>query len=281
MSLAAIVERLVGIHVLVLGDPIEDVYHFGHVDRLSPEAPVPVFVMDTMETRMGGAANVNKQLLELGLHTTPHFPVRSRWSVKNRFMVGHHQLFRWDQDYHLHDDEVEHFDLTGVKAVVISDYAKGSCGMLRVQGLLEQAAELGIPSVVDPKGLCWDHYHRASVITPNLAEWRAMRAACLPTRAWFPKVVRKRGAEGLEIWDAHGSERLPAQAQQVFDVTGAGDTVTAVIAAALAAGADLVSAAQLANLAAGHVVGKVGTTVCPIQELTRLAQEYDDAHRLC
>jgi len=174
-------------------------------------------------------------------------------------------------------------------AVVISDYGKGALEAAALGRLIAAARERGVPVVVDPKGRDYTVYRGASVVTPNRRELReatglatgddaAVAAACqaLIERAGVGAVLATRSERGLSLVAADGTVRhLPAAAREVFDVSGAGDTVAAVVAAALAAGADLETAAQLSNVAAGVVVGKLGTAVAHPREILRALHASD------
>lgn len=252
--------------ILVVGDPMIDIYHHGHVDRLSPEAPVPVFVQDWQESRAGGAANVVENLGMLAVRTISFFP-DDEWTEKHRYMVGSHQLLRVDKDRHTSPGD-EFPSLDGVDAIVLSDYAKGWLTSSFCVKLIHKANLAGIPTVVDPKGDNWGRYQNCTVICPNTLE------ATNPDVSLFKTVLLKEGPKGLTL-KVKGQEpkRFPATAKSVFDVTGAGDTVVAVVACALAARASLEDAAVLANLAAGHVVGQVGTATCSVERLIDLVRE--------
>jgi rfaE bifunctional protein kinase chain/domain len=265
VTLADLLERFRGLKILVTGDPMVDVYHFGRVERVSQEAPVPVFVEERVDKRLGGAANVWHQLAELGCDARAGYSLDSTtWTEKHRYLVGSHQLFRVDFDRTV--ERAGYIDY-GVAAVVVSDYGKGAV----TRESMASAIDGGQPTIVDPKGDDWDKYVGATVMCPNTEEWNDYIHTVQPTRPIFPAVVLKRGQHGIEIMRRDGPNRLlPAQAKHVFDVTGAGDTVTAVVAATIAAGGTLDQACELANLAAGYVVGEVGTTVCPIEKLREL-----------
>lgn len=254
-----------GVKILVLGDPIQDIYLFGRVERMSPEAPVPVFIQERYESRYGGAANVAYQLEALGCGMTfgwskdGEFP----WTTKTRYMVGSHQLLRVDEDLCVPNRLPA---LEGFSAIVISDYAKGAC----TPELCQEAIASGLPVIVDPKGKDWSKYQGCAVITPNSSELHAHNYHV----GKMGRILHKAGADGLYLHlcgtPESSREHFPAQARHVFDQTGAGDTVTAVIAACVAAKIPLPEACKLANLAAGYVVGEVGTTVCPIEKLREL-----------
>ena len=258
----AIIEAWQGKRILVAGDPGYDVYHFGHVDRVSPEAPVPVFVEDAIEDRPGLAYNVCQNLAALGCIPVQCFPPEP-WTVKRRFMVGTHQLLRVDYDKKHYPGPFDAAVLSNIDAVVLSDYDKGWLQPWFVEALIHQARSDAIPVIVDPKHE-FSKFIGCTLICPNQKE-----AENLLDWGHGP-VLEKRGAQGLRLHGANGYEDFPATAQHVFDVTGAGDTVVATLAAALAAGASLPEAAKLANLAAGHVVGEVGTVACSAETLKSL-----------
>lgn len=252
--------------ILVVGDPMVDVYHFGRVDRMSQEAPVPVFVEDRKEVRPGGAANVAANLRALGVVESVVFPETSLITQKHRYVVGHQQLLRVDEDKICSPTEVDIAravrDAERADLIVLSDYAKGWLTSELCQTLIQ----LGKPVVVDPKGYDWSKYDGAAVICPNEREWLAVNFH-VPHGT---SIVAKRGSQGLTVVSNEKAELFPAHAKHVFDVVGAGDTVTAVVAATLAAGGSLSDAAKLANYAAGYVVGIVGTAVCTARDLTEL-----------
>jgi len=253
--------------VLVVGDAIDDLYYFGRVDRICPEAPVPVFVPENSEVRLGGALNVEAQINALGAYAACLYG--GKRSRKSRYMSGNHLLLRVDED-----DTREATEEMVIKmrqfladkgaffnAVVISDYAKGFVTPEMAQAVIGWARQHNIPTIVDPKGSDWGKYTGCTLICPNERE----------RQLWSDQVLLKRGPAGLQLFDAQPYDQtgviIPAKAKKVYDVTGAGDTVVAVVAAAMAAGATVLEAAQLAALAAGVVVGKVGTAVCTLAEL--------------
>lgn len=272
--------------VLVIGDPMIDVYHFGQVTKLSQEAPVPVFVQAHLGNREGGALNVVRNLREMNVEVQSYLPCRP-WTEKHRYLVGHQQIFREDKDVEHPplrvDPELEEM-IAWCDTVILSDYGKGSLQHDFCQafiGLMPASK----PVIVDPRGGDWEKYVGATVICPNEHEWAAhMADRTRPTRPVFPYTLLKLGESGMQLgymevktqadilWRSH------TRARAVFDVTGAGDTVIAVFAAAAAAGLysksgiNFIDAAELANMAAGVVVGKVGTATCSREELL---QEID------
>ncbi len=169
-------------------------------------------------------------------------------------------------------DAIEQFD-----ALVLSDYGKG--GLTHIRSMIEIARDKGIPVLIDPKGDNYDRYAGATVITPNRAElalvvgsWTSeedltIRAQNLRDRLGLTALLLTRSEEGMTLFTADGVQTVPAQAREVFDVSGAGDTVIAVTAAMLAAGLNLSEAVRIANRAGGIVVGKLGTASVSYNEL--------------
>jgi len=272
---AEVVHKFAQSKVLVVGDAMQDVYHFGRVDRLSPEAPVPVFIEERQKGRPGGAANVAANLQALGCQVKTVMPRGPEITMKHRYMVGHHQLFRVDHDV---VREPTPADISNAEAlcdwadvVVLSDYAKGWLTREMCQSVIQRRC-----AVVDPKGRSWSKYERCEVICPNTKE--------MIDHAWDGALIEKRGSLGLRLYPIGQfgpSEDFPARARHVYDVTGAGDTVVAVVAACLSVGADLQSACVLANAAASVVVGKVGTSECSAEELICALDSPTDASTNC
>jgi D-beta-D-heptose 7-phosphate kinase/D-beta-D-heptose 1-phosphate adenosyltransferase len=274
VALAEIVERFATVSALVIGDAIIDEYHFGRIDRISPEAPVPVFVEDRTktETRRGGADNVAHQLEVLGCTVSKAYALRR--SIKHRYMVGHYQVFRIDRDSP-ERCEVNEFK-TGARpdVIVLSDYAKGFLTDNLCRQVIDLAQEDHIPVVVDPKGSDWSKYRGCTVLCPNESEYEKWNKEDQPAA-----LLLKCGSKGMKLIDharGHSIEDcidIPATARHVYDVTGAGDVVVALVAGALGVGCDLHRAARIATHAAGYVVGEVGTAVCPKPTLLRLIAE--------
>jgi rfaE bifunctional protein kinase chain/domain len=302
-------ERLERARVLVVGDAMLDRYWFGAVERISPEAPVPVVRVNREEERLGGAANVALNVKTLGARTTlltvvgddePARKLRQLLTqqgvtalldidpklytiVKLRVIGRAQQLIRVDfenQPDHevlagmLHDYEgalAEH------DAVLFSDYGKG--GLTHIPRMIELARAQGKPVLVDPKGSDYSRYAGATVITPNRAElaqvigpWGSEaelheRTQALRRLHGLTGLLLTRSEEGMSLFDDAGHTQVPTQAREVFDVTGAGDTVIATLAAMLACGLSLREGMPIANLAAGIVVGKFGTASVTYEEL--------------
>ena len=302
-------DRLAAARVLVVGDAMLDRYWFGAVERISPEAPVPVVRVSREEERLGGAANVAmstkalgaqvtlltvvgedeparklKQLLEQeGVSTLLGHDPQLYTIVKLRVIGRNQQLIRIDfenapQHEVLHamladyERALPHFDV-----VLFSDYGKG--GLTHIPRMIELARAAGKPVLVDPKGSDYTRYAGATAITPNRAElaqvigtWRdeahlLERAEALRAELGLDGLVLTRSEDGMSLYDAQGHTQVPAQAREVFDVTGAGDTVIATLATMLAAGLTLREAMPIANRAGSIVVGKFGTASVSYDEL--------------
>lgn len=316
-DLEMIVGRLRGVPVGCMGDVMLDRFVRGSVERISPEAPVPVLKIAGEESMPGGAGNVVRNLAALGARArlagiigddAAGLELRARLAaidgveagalltaagrrttVKTRFLAGGQQLLRTDDEAvaALPAGEAEAL-LTAVagwrddcRVVVLSDYAKGVLTGAIAAAAIERLTGGDGRVVVDPKGADFRRYRGAEVITPNRRELAVAagsavdpggEAACaraLQARDGLGAILVTLGGDGMLLVDAGGEVlMLPAQAREVFDVSGAGDTVVATLAAALAAGAPLAAAAALANTAAGIVVGKVGTAVVRAGELS-------------
>ena len=301
--------RLGKAHVLVVGDAMLDRYLFGDVDRISPEAPVPVVRVTREEDRLGGAANVALNVKALGPGVTlitavGHDEPARRLEellktqavevilgrdpklftcVKLRVIGRAQQLVRVDfenlPDHEVLADMLADFSrvLPQHDAVLFSDYGKG--GLTHIPRMIELARAAGKRVLVDPKGEDYGRYRGANVITPNRAElaqvigsWKSEaqleeRAQRLRESHGLDAVLVTRSEEGMSLFDAAGHLKVPAQAREVFDVTGAGDTVIATLAAMLACGMGLREAMPIANRAGGIVVGKFGTATVSYEEL--------------
>ncbi|MGZ5186545.1 MAG: D-glycero-beta-D-manno-heptose-7-phosphate kinase [Caldimonas sp.] len=302
-------ERLAATRVLVVGDAMLDRYWFGAVDRISPEAPVPVVRVNREEERLGGAANVALNVKTLGAQATlltvvgtdePARRLRALLEekgvtaqlgsdaklftiVKLRVIGRAQQLLRVDfenqPDHEVLASMLADYEaaLPGHDAVLFSDYGKG--GLAHIAQMISLARALGKPVLVDPKGSDYSRYAGATVVTPNRVElaqvigaWSseamlAERTERLRAELGLEGILLTRSEEGMSLFDAAGHARVPAAAREVFDVTGAGDTVIATLAAMLAAGLGLREAMPIANRAGGIVVGKFGTASVGYDEL--------------
>ncbi|HEX6703578.1 MAG TPA: D-glycero-beta-D-manno-heptose-7-phosphate kinase [Albitalea sp.] len=309
--MTATVDRnaLAAARVLVVGDAMLDRYWFGAVERISPEAPVPVVRVNREEERLGGAANVALNVKTLGARATlltvvgndePARKLRQLLEregvatllgedpqlytiVKLRVIGRSQQLIRID-----FENQPDHEVLAGMladyetamrshQAVLFSDYGKG--GLTHIPRMIELARGAGQPVLIDPKGHDYSRYAGATVITPNRAElaqvigpWSSEaqlheRAQALRRELHVDSLLLTRSEEGMSLFDDQGHVQVPAQAREVFDVTGAGDTVIATLAAMLAAGLTVREAMPIANRAGGIVVGKFGTAGVTYEEL--------------
>lgn len=292
--------------VVVAGDVMLDRYLFGSTGRISPEAPVPVVHVHDTDDRPGGAANVAVNLASLGSSTSLlgvvgtdaaadaltsileargidcdfHRDASRPTITKTRVQSRGQQLIRLDQeDVGVADGDVLQAGLSealkGAGAVVLSDYGKGA--LSGVTSLIESCRRAGVPVLVDPKGIDFNKYHGASLITPNQSEFEAVAGVCgsdeeLVSRGRtmlheleLDALLITRSEKGMLLLETDAEPVfLSTQAREVFDVTGAGDTVIATLAGAIACGEDFASAAALANVAAGLVVRKIGVaTVTP------------------
>jgi D-beta-D-heptose 7-phosphate kinase/D-beta-D-heptose 1-phosphate adenosyltransferase len=273
--LNAILDGLGDTKVLVVGDPILDLYHFGQVTRISQEAPVPIFVEHSAETRSGGMWNVaaNAKALGCAVEMSETDPVEQA-SRKHRYLVGSHQIFRIDQDVTHRPQRLSERLAAAMQwcdVAILSDYGKGTLSDEFCQEFITRMDTKFKHVVVDPRGGDWNKYAGASVIVPNEHEWAAHLAIRHGTQPVFPFTLIKMGSAGMML-KAGGLKTAPiwqsnTKARHVFDVTGAGDTVIATFAAAGACSRSVIQAAELANLAAGVVVEKVGTATCSREEL--------------
>jgi len=286
-----------------------DRYWFGEVSRISPEAPVPVVLINGEEQRLGGAANVawnckalgavtrllsvvgkdepGDQLAKLlekeGIVASLHRDGKLDTTQKLRVIGRKQQLIRIDFEKPPSSEvlaaKLEEFKraLAECDVVILSDYGKG--GLTHITDMIRAARKARKRVLVDPKGDDYSRYKGASIITPNLAELREVvgrwkdekelrsRAQALRARLGLEALLLTRGDEGMTLYTKTKATTVKAQAREVFDVTGAGDTVIATLAVMLAAGAGLEAAMRLANRAAGIVVGKLGTATASYQEL--------------
>ncbi|CAK0754162.1 D-beta-D-heptose 7-phosphate kinase / D-beta-D-heptose 1-phosphate adenylyltransferase [Azospirillaceae bacterium] len=312
------IHALSGTPVLCVGDVMLDRFVYGAVDRISPEAPIPILRIEREAAMLGGAGNVAANLHALGAEVfflsvvgddEAGDSVRRlasvlshgdsvalvvepgrQTTVKTRFVAAHQQLLRSDCEttgaISIESATVllaaARARLERVAAVVLSDYGKGVLTEHVTAALIEMARAAGKPVVVDPKGDDYRRYRGAAVVTPNRKELSLAvggrpvgtdeqvsgAAAEIITVCGVDAVVATRSEQGLSVFASEQPPvHLPAEAREVFDVSGAGDTVIATLATALGAGASLVDAARLANIAGGVVVGKVGTAVVRVHDL--------------
>jgi len=308
-DLAEAIRRLGRTSVLVIGDAMLDRYIYGTVDRISPEAPVPILTIEREVAMPGGAGNVVRNLTALGAavafisvvgddnagsdltgliggqpNIEPWLLVQGgrTTTLKTRLLAAGQHLLRTDREetspIHPRLGErlvrIARDAMVATSVTVLSDYHKGLFAGEMPSQLIAAAREAGRPVIVDPKGPDYSRYAGADIIMPNrtdLAEATGMRidseaaivaaATALRQRHGFGAVVVTRGNDGMTLLDADGARHFPAEAAEVYDIAGAGDTAVATLAAGAAAGLQLPVSVRLANIAAGVVVGKVGTAV--------------------
>jgi rfaE bifunctional protein kinase chain/domain len=302
-------QQLARARVLVVGDPMLDRYWHGAVERISPEAPVPVVKVNREEERIGAAANVAYNVVTLGAKASflgvvgddePGQRLEAllrktgiaahlkrdpglKTTVKLRVIGRQQQLLRMDfenePDHDTLATQSEAFAELAPKhdAVLFSDYGKG--GLAHIPSMIQLARGAGKPVLIDPKGTDYTRYAGATVITPNRAElqqvvgaWKddaqlSAKAQALRESLHLDALLVTLGEDGMTLFDAKGDLHVDAQAREVFDVTGAGDTVIATLATLAAAGMPLREALPLANKAGGIVVGKFGTATVSYEEL--------------
>jgi D-beta-D-heptose 7-phosphate kinase/D-beta-D-heptose 1-phosphate adenosyltransferase len=315
-DLSALLERARGRPVLVVGDLMLDHFVIGRVERISPEAPVPVVRFDREEYRLGGAANVahnvaalggrveivglagaddsGRRLLDdlraAGIDTASVLTDPARCTTRKLRLVTTRNQQVARIDYEQDGDASGAMEERLVRAlrpaasraavVLISDYQKGVVTRAVARAAIEAARASGVPALVDPKVAHIDYYAGASLVTPNHHEAEAVTltrvrstddartaAVRFRERTGCESVLITRGEHGMWLLAPDGEHDLPAEAREVSDVTGAGDTVIAAIALALAGGGSLEIAARLANKAAGLAVSRFGPAAIGANEL--------------
>lgn len=324
-DIAAVIERLGAARVVCVGDLMLDRFVEGTVQRISPEAPIPILGIEHEREALGGVGNVARNLAALGARADLFAVVGADAAagqvraaldafdgitatltesadrptgVKTRFMAGGQQLLRTDREKPgpLDDATREALiagasaALEGAGALVLSDYGKGVICDALARRLIDAARAAGVPVICDPKGRDFAKYRRAHWITPNRQELALatdrmtdtdpqVLQACrwVVENCGIDGVLATRSEHGMTVWQPGNVAHLPTRAREVFDVAGAGDTVVAALAAGLAAGVAPVAAAQLANHAAGIVVGKVGTAVAYPAEILSATHEHSFA----
>lgn len=295
--------------ILIAGDVMLDRYWFGEVNRISPEAPVPIVRVEKREDRLGGAANVARNVAALGTGAgllgvigsdeagrsleellakasitsyLNHDPSIST-IIKLRVIGRQQQLVRVDFEEkpsaHVLQDKLTRFTslLSDFDLVVLSDYAKGS--LVNVSTMIEAARHQGKKVLVDPKGNDFSRYAGATMLTPNKSELRQVigdwqseqdlvtKAQNLREQLQLEALLLTRSEEGMSLFTADQVYTVPASAREVYDVSGAGDTVIASVAVMLAEGRSMQEAVEIANRAGGIVVGKLGTATVTREEL--------------
>lgn len=309
-----ITEQLHRVKIVVLGDLMLDRYLVGAVERISPEAPVPVLRWASERETAGGAGNVALNIVSLGaqarligvvgddnegrrlahilqsagvasdLVVDPQAPTIS----KTRVLAGHQQLLRIDQEIVCEPhQQAEQTILTklseaiaGADALIIADYAKGCLSDGILKNAIALGKQAGVPVLIDPKRTDFSAYAGATYIKPNRKELSlAARIDCSIAEnisAASRKIISltnsnvllTRSEDGMSFYGTDGRDlHLPTEAMEVFDVSGAGDTVAACFTLALATGAPISSAMRFANVAAGIVVAKTGTATVTVAEI--------------
>lgn len=318
-QLADLLQEVEKQNILVVGDLMIDEYVHGTVDRISPEAPVPVVDVREEEETLGGAGNVVKNLKTLGADASvlsvigegKHgskiqdqlqeydvsldniFEESDRVSSKKTRILAdsyNQQIIRVDRETRedlqssTYEQLMERYEeiLPTMDAIVLSDYGKGLLTPKFTRNVLKKADREDVPTVVDPKGDDYGKYSEASIITPNTDETEEVTRIEIEDDSSLQKAGSKllkqhsagailitRGSEGMALFETPGLsfERFEARAREVYDVTGAGDTVVSMVALGLAISEDYPTAARLANVAAGIVVGKVGTATVSVDEI--------------
>ena len=303
------VNQFQGLNALVVGDVMLDRYWFGSVDRISPEAPVPVLAVSRRERRAGGAANVAHNIQALGAQSTllsvvgddasgkeleqivndfgakPIFLVDPSLDTteKLRMIAQNQQLLRADFEKPPADEVLQQClqdyekQLPQADVVILSDYGKG--GLLHVSEMIEQAKELGKPVIVDPKGNDFSKYIGATMITPNRKEFIEVvgdigseveleeKAFALREKLKLDYLLVTRSEQGMSLFTENEHIHSAARAREVYDVSGAGDTVIASIAMTVSANMTNDDRLAVANAAASIVVAKVGTAVATSEEI--------------
>jgi rfaE bifunctional protein kinase chain/domain len=309
-----------GKRVAVIGDAMLDVYLRGDVDRISPEAPVPVVRIRERKLALGGAANVANNIVTVGAvcelvaaigddlagatirdmlkqvrtETRSLVSVNRPTTTKTRVLARAHQLVRYDEedDSDLAGDESElllkavRVAVESADAVVLQDYNKGVLVPRVIAQAIESARSAGIPVIVDPKYRNFFAYRGATIFKPNRRELESALGAevdlehpqALPAtfeRLGVEHLLLTLGEEGMALLSADGEiGRIPTTAREVYDVVGAGDTVTAYLAVILAAGGSPAEAAVIANFAAGVEVGKLGAATVRTAEVLEAYDEF-------
>ena len=321
-------EFLKGFHhipVLCIGDIMLDQFIYGHVSRISPEAPIPVLKMEKTEEMLGGAGNVLRNLValetkpffmsvigedEIGKKITKMlkdekissflFTQKDRpTTLKKRYISAKQQLLRVDQETVSSVSKSVSQKLlkqalgllSKVKAVVISDYGKGVLETTFLKSLIQETKKKKIPVIIDPKGKDYSRYENAFLITPNRKELQDATDMSVQTEEEIIKagrflqkkyhienVLMTRSEEGMSLLTPKDIFHFPAQAKEVFDVSGAGDSVAAVMTAGLAVKGNLKDITDLANLAGGLAVSKFGTTPVSLTEIIQALHQENDIH---
>lgn len=299
--------------ILVIGDLILDKYYHGSVNRISPEAPVPVILKQYEKTVPGGAANVANNLQKLkarinlmGIAGSDNngwllssilkeenipadiIPGDNPTVTKIRIIGEHQQICRLDVEKDQPHSEQARKELTEAlrtrikesALVVISDYDKGLIDVETAGFIIKRAKEQKTPVIIDPKKKDWELYRGAYLVTPNLKEFKEIcnrlhldeneliaSGRAIREKYELDNLLITLSDKGMMLITEEEANHIPTVKKEVFDVSGAGDTVIATLAACLANGYDIKKSVEIANIAAGIVVGKFGTAPVLLEEL--------------
>jgi D-beta-D-heptose 7-phosphate kinase/D-beta-D-heptose 1-phosphate adenosyltransferase len=309
-----LISRFNSLRILVLGDFMLDHYVMGRVDRISPEAPVPVVDVEGENFRLGGAGNVVMNALALGAQPIPLGVIGNDWAgsnirellakqnissdgliessrpttLKTRILAHQQQVVRVDREQrvpietNLENQLADRFihALENLDGIIVSDYAKGTLTPTLLSRILPAARSKNKLLCLDPKVRHFSSYSPVTIITPNQAEASSVLGYPIVSEEDLNGAAKRimemidckallitRGDKGMALFADGKMTHVKAKAREVYDVTGAGDTVVTSLCLALAAGADALSAVELANAAAGIVVGKIGTASVSPDEL--------------
>lgn len=325
METSSIFDAFPGKKILVIGDVMLDHYVWGKVERISPEAPVPVLQAINEEYRLGGAANVALNLRALGAEAILYGisgadqsgdilrerlnlagisdanifrDDQRRTTLKTRMSSVNQQVLRIDYEdladisSDLEQEIAKRLEETipGVDGIIIEDYNKGLLTQSLIRMIISTATEAGIPVAVDPKQKNFFEYHGVDIFKPNYQEMQKnlgqnfadqaefeLKARELKERMNCAQLVVTRGAKGLYIFDGQPEPRhIPTFAREVYDVSGAGDTVISALMLAYTSGCGIYEAAIIANHAAGVVCGKQGTACVSPEEIIRSIESYNN-----
>jgi D-beta-D-heptose 7-phosphate kinase/D-beta-D-heptose 1-phosphate adenosyltransferase len=313
-SVEQLISRFSSLRILTLGDFMLDHYVMGRVDRISPEAPVPVVDVEGETFRLGGAGNVIMNALSLGAKGIPIGVIGNDWAgktirellsaqnissdgliessrpttLKTRILAHQQQVVRVDREQRVAIEEsiqneiAEKFiqQLDHVDGIIVSDYAKGTLTPSLLSRILPAARSKNKLLCLDPKVRYFSSYSPVTVITPNQAEASSVLGYPITNEDDLNSAAKRimemidckallitRGDKGMALFADGKLTHVHAKAREIYDVTGAGDTVVTALCLALAAGADVLSAVEVANACAGVVVGKIGTASVTPAEL--------------
>ena len=300
--------------ILVVGDIILDKYYIGEVNRISPEAPVPIVKINQVKETLGGAGNVANNVANLKAKTyligavgndleknnifsllkekkINHSLLKRNvpTTTKIRVLSRNQQIVRIDfEDIKYLSNSEEHIlkskilrIIKRINCIIISDYNKGLITENLSKFLIEIAREKDIPVIVDPKGNNWYKYKKATIITPNIKELSQIVGNEIKNEdkeiEYYGKIIREkheieyllvtRSEKGMTLISKNEIFHIKSRAKEVYDVSGAGDTVVAVLSSAISSGFDILDAVHIANVAAGIVVTKIGTAPINLKEL--------------